>query len=427
MKTTSQIEIAQADPSAFEGPALPAPAAERMPEKSPSAIAPPPPGSAASPPRGRLRRRLLAAAAVLLVGAAGWYGWHWWTVGRFMVGTDDAYVGAENAALSAKIAAHVAAVPVEANQRVAAGEPIVVLDDGDYRLALASAEAKLATQQATLARIDEQTGAARIGIDQARAQLDAAVADTGRTEADYERARDLFARQAGAKATLDTALAARDRARAMEANARSGLAAAEVNVKVLAAQRAEGARTAAELVVARDRAQRDLDFTVIRAPFDGVVANKAVQVGDYVTAGKRLAALVPIDRLYVDANFKETQIAGVKPGSIVHIRVDAFPGRDIRGTVASVAPGSGAVFSLLPPENATGNFTKIVQRVPVRIAVSPEVLREGVLRPGLSVVVDVDTRTSGNGPATDAMGTPVAPVTTLALRHPPTVPDDHTP
>ena len=268
-----------------------------------------------------------------------------------------------------------------------------VLDDGDFKLALDAAEARLATQAATVARIDQQIAAARIGIDQAKAQLDAAVADKVRAEADFARAQQLFTRDVGAKATLDKATADRDRTKAMEANAQGALSAAEVNVKVLQAQRQEAARAADELKVARDRAKRDLDFTVIRAPFAGVVANKSVQAGDYVSPGKRLMALVPVEAVFIDANFKETQIKRIRPGATAHIAVDAYPDRDILGTVESLAPGSGAVFSLLPPENATGNFTKIVQRVPVRIKVPADIASEGKLRPGLSVVVEIDTRT----------------------------------
>ena len=141
-----------------------------------------------------------------------------------------------------------------------------------------------------------------------------------------------------------------------------------------------------------DKAKRDLSFTVIRAPFDGVIGNKAVQPGQYVQPGTRLLALVPLQTAYVEANFKETQIFRLKPGQKVVIKPDAYGDRDVIGTVDSIAPASGAQFSLLPPENATGNFTKIVQRLPVRITVPPDVAREGILRPGLSVVVDVHTR-----------------------------------
>jgi membrane fusion protein (multidrug efflux system) len=177
-------------------------------------------------------------------------------------------------------------------------------------------------------------------------------------------------------------------------SAEAAFAAAKANVDVLSAQQNEGQRLAAELQTSVQKAERDLSFTEIRAPVDGVVGNKAVEVGTYVQPGARLAALVPLNSVHVDANFKETQLASLKPGQKVRIEVDAFPDSDIVGTVESVSPASGAVFSLLPPENATGNFTKIVQRVPVRVVVNPEIARQGILRPGLSVVVDVDTRTS---------------------------------
>jgi membrane fusion protein (multidrug efflux system) len=177
-------------------------------------------------------------------------------------------------------------------------------------------------------------------------------------------------------------------------SAQAALAAAKANVDVLAAQQTEARKVAAELQTAVQKAERDLTFTEIRAPVDGVIGNKAMEVGTYVQPGARLAALVPLTSVHVDANFKETQLASLKVGQKVHIEVDAFPDADVVGTVESVSPASGAVFSLLPPENATGNFTKIVQRVPVRVSVNPEIVQQGILRPGLSVVVDVDTRTS---------------------------------
>lgn len=163
---------------------------------------------------------------------------------------------------------------------------------------------------------------------------------------------------------------------------------------MLVAQRAEAESTIRSLELARDKAQRDLGFTVLKAPYDGVIGNLAVQDGDLVSAGQRLAALVPTDQLYIDANFKETQIAHMVPGSKVNIHVDAFDEAPIVGTVQSISPASGSVFSLLPAENATGNFTKVIQRVPVRIVFPKDVLESGRLRAGLSVVVDVDTRTA---------------------------------
>ena len=160
------------------------------------------------------------------------------------------------------------------------------------------------------------------------------------------------------------------------------------------AQRAESASTLASLQLNRDKAARDLSFTVLKAPYDGVVGNRSVEQGDLVSPGQKLAVVVPMDKLYIVANFKETQLAKLVPGEKVRVSVDATDGHDFEGTVSSLAPASGAVFSLLPPENATGNFTKVVQRVPVRIDVPAEVLNSGRLRAGLSVVVDVDSRTA---------------------------------
>jgi choline dehydrogenase-like flavoprotein len=170
------------------------------------------------------------------------------------------------------------------------------------------------------------------------------------------------------------------------------IASAQANVAVLKAQQTEASRTLAELTVSRDQAKRNLDFTFVRAPFDGIIGNRAVQVGQLVQAGTRLLALVPISKVYVDANFKETQLGRLHPGQRVDVEVDAFPGRAFHGRVVSIAPASGSVFSLLPPENATGNFTKIVQRVPVRIELDEDARQAAVLRPGMSVTATVDTR-----------------------------------
>jgi len=170
----------------------------------------------------------------------------------------------------------------------------------------------------------------------------------------------------------------------------------------LQAQRREAVNTVHAQELARDQASRDLSFTVLKAPYDGIVGNLAVQTGDLVSAGKRLAALVPLTQLYIEANFKETQIGELEPGSRVRVHVDAFEAHDIEGTVQSIAPASGSVFSMLPAENATGNFTKVIQRVPVRISLPAEVLADKHLRAGLSVVVDVDTRTAPSGDAVAA-------------------------
>ncbi len=335
---------------------------------------------------------LAILAAALAFG--GYEGFHWWTDGRFMVSTDDAYVQADITILSAKVSGYVSSVAITNNQSVKAGDLIAKIDDGDYRLALQSAKDKLATQQSAITRIGRQIEAGRASAAQAEAQVVSAQAEAERAESDYARQQQLARSDYTSRAALENAKAARDRANAEVKSAQAALAAAQANVQVLAAQQTEGERLAAEYRTSVEKAERDLSFTEIRAPVDGVIGNKAMEVGTYVQPGARLAALVPLTSVHVDANFKETQLVSLKPGQKVHVKVDAFPDSDIVGTVESVSPASGAVFSLLPPENATGNFTKIVQRVPVRVTVSPEVAQQGLLRPGLSVVVDVDTRTS---------------------------------
>ncbi len=349
----------------------------------------------AAPPPSRRRSRkplIFGAIAALLLAGAGWYGHDWWQVGRFMVSTDDAYVSADTSILAAKVGGYVRSVDVAANQWVKAGDVIARIDDGDYRLALQAAQNRIATQQATLARFDEQAKAARASVDQARAQLLASDADLKRTQLEFDRQDKLARSNFASRSTLDNARADRDKASASVEAAKAALASAQAQVAVIEAQRTEAARTLDELKTASDQARRDLGFTEVRAPIDGVVGNRAVQVGQLVQTGTRLIAVVPLEAVYVDANFKETQLGRLKPGQTVRIYVDAYPDEDITGTVLSVSPASGSVFSLLPPENATGNFTKIVQRIPVRVAIEPAVLAKHELRPGMSVTVTVDTR-----------------------------------
>jgi membrane fusion protein, multidrug efflux system len=342
--------------------------------------------------RRSLRSLLLPAAVLAVLATAGYFGNYWWTVGRFLVSTDDAYVGANTATLAAKIPGYVAGVDVDNNQRVRAGDVIARIDDGDYQLAVTAARDKAMTQKATIERIGQQVTAQQAAVSQAAAQLASAQAGATRAQLEFVRQQSLATRDFASRQTLEQAQANRDQANAGVDSAQAQLQSAAANVEVLKSQQEEAVRLLKELDTSLAKAERDLSFTVIRAPFDGVVGNRAMQSGDYVQPGQRLASLVPLEDVYVDANFKETQLAKLRSGQTVRINVDALPNRSFEGAVMSFAPASGSVFSLLPPDNATGNFTKIVQRVAVRVQVPADVAREGLLRPGMSVVVSVDTK-----------------------------------
>jgi membrane fusion protein (multidrug efflux system) len=366
------------------------------------------PQAGVQPKRDPRRRFLVAIAALLALGTGTYFGASWWTTGRYMVSTDDAYVGARNSTLSPKVSGYISDVAVEDNAHVKAGDVIVSIDDGDYRLAVQTARDQIAVQQATIQRFARQITAQQAVVEQAKAQLASAKAGEIRTDLELKRQQDLATRQINSRASLEQAQANYDQAVAAVQAADASIESAAATVEVLKAQREEASRTLQQYQTALAKAERDLSFTVIRAPFDGVIGNRAVQVGDYVQPTQRLASLVPLDAVYIDANFKETQTSRLRPGQPVSISVDALPGQTIEGRVASFAPASGSVFSLLPPDNATGNFTKIVQRLPVRILVPAEIAEQSVLRPGMSVVVSVNTK-----PGVPA---PSQPMSTAALR-----------
>ena len=350
-----------------------------------------------------VRKVAIAVVALLVLGLGTYYGHYWWTAGRYLVSTDDAYVGARNATLSPKVAGYVSQIAFDDNARVKAGDVLLRVDDGDYQLAVQTARDHVAVQEATIARLGKQVVAQQAAVDQANAQLASAKAAQTRTDLELKRQQDLANRQINSRQQLEQAQANYDQAVAQVQSAQAGIEAAVANVEVLKAQQDEAERTLKQLQTALAKAERDLSFTIIRAPFDGVIGNRAVQVGDYVQPTQRLASLVPLQAVYIDANFKETQVAELQPGQPVSITVDALPGRKLEGRVESFAPASGSVFSLLPPDNATGNFTKIVQRVPVRILVPASVAEQSVLRPGMSVIVSVNTK-PGAPVATQRMG-----------------------
>ncbi|RFB90252.1 hemolysin D [Rhizobium leguminosarum bv. trifolii] len=363
--------------------------------EKPSAPAQSAPASGAAPTAAKKRRSPVLPIVVLaILAGGGWYGYEWWTNGRFMVSTDDAYIEGDIATISPKVTGYVARVNVVANQEVKAGDVLATLDNGDYQNALDQAQAQIATEQLSLQRIDAQIEGADASLVQAQAQKVALEAAVRGAEITQKRQSELQAKSVGTAADLDNANIALDQAKANLAGGDANITAAQANITILQAQRKEAEGSVRSLEISRDKAARDLSFTVLKAPYDGIVGNRSVQEGDLVSPGQRLMALVPVHELYIDANFKETQIQHLVAGSKVNVHVDAYSDHPVVGTVESISPASGSVFSLLPPENATGNFTKVIQRVPVRIALPQDALDSGRLRAGLSVVVDVDTRTA---------------------------------
>jgi membrane fusion protein (multidrug efflux system) len=339
------------------------------------------------------RRQLGLAGAALLVGiGAAWYGQHWWTVGRFIETTDDAYVGGDVTVIAPKVAGFVADVAVIDNQAVHAGDLLVRLDDRDYRAALAKTIAAVAAQRATLANLDATRKLQEAVIAEAQAELTATAAEISRSKFDVDRYRDLAQSQAASVQRFQQADADHRKALAADAKARAALQAAQERLNVIDTQKQQAAAALAGALADQDTAQLNLSYTELRAPIDGVIGNRSARAGAYATVGAQLISLVPAHGLWVDANFKESQLASMRPGMPVTIAADVLPGEAFHGHVASLAPATGAVFSVLPPENATGNFTKIVQRVPVRVALDSDAATLGRLRPGLSVTASVDER-----------------------------------
>lgn len=345
-------------------------------------------------PIARLSRRKLTVAGLALLASVGISaaGYNWWTVGRFMESTDDAYVGGDVTVIAPKVSGFIAEIKVDDNQLVHAGDLLVTLDNRDYTAALARTEAAVAAQQATLANLDANRQMQLDVIKGAEAAVAATNAELTRAHDDQVRFRALSAEAAAsvqafqrADADYKTAIAAGDRARA-------ALSAARIQLDVIAAQRQQAEAALAGAQAERQIAALNLSYTELRAPVDGYVGNRSAHSGAFAAIGAQLLSLVPAHGLWVDANFKENQLSKMVPGQTVSIEADVLPGQVFQGVVASMAPATGAEFSILPPENATGNFTKIVQRVPVRVRLSGDAATLGRLRPGLSVVAIVNSK-----------------------------------
>ncbi|WP_342625508.1 HlyD family secretion protein [Pseudomonas alkylphenolica] len=345
---------------------------------------------ASSPARSRKAVRL-GLLAFALMGTVG-YASHWWLASRFIEGTDDAYVGADVTIISAKVPGYISEVTVLDNQFVKAGDVLARIDVRDYRAALAKAEGAVAAQQASLVNLDAIEQLQQAVINQAKAQIDAADAEAQRAGSDHSRYQALVRTQAVSVQSAQQVEATWKAARADRARADAGLMAARRQLDVIDSQRGQAQAALQQAQADREQALLNIGYTELRAPVDGYVGNRRARVGAYAAAGSQLLSVVPAKGLWIDANFKEDQLAHMQVGQAVSIRADILPGREFHGHIESLAPATGAQFSVLPPENATGNFTKIVQRVPVRVRLDSADADFGALRPGLSVVAQVNTR-----------------------------------
>src|SRR5579864_659208 len=386
---------AAGDPSANLGETLRTHVAEeakRRPAETPPATDRPQaqPATAAPAKPGKRRFVLMGVAALLALAVAA-YGTYYIMVGQYFISTDDAYVRANNTMLGARVTGHITAILAGDNTLVRAGEVIFKIDDGDYRIAVDAARTKIGTQEATIARIGRQVAAQVSAVEQADANLTSAQAGLKRAGLDYDRQLSLSDKGFASHATFEQSEAARDQGVAGVKAAQAAYDNARDMVEVTKAQQAEAVAQLAELKTALAKAERDLDFTSVRAPVDGIFSNRLVNSGDFIAVGQRLGNVVPLDDVFIDANFKETQLKRIRPGQPVTVSVDAYGHRKFAGTVESISPAAGSVFTLLPPDNATGNFTKIVQRLPVRIRVPKDVAKQNLLRAGMSVYATVDT------------------------------------
>ncbi|MCU1737872.1 MULTISPECIES: HlyD family secretion protein [unclassified Pseudomonas] len=353
-------------------------------------VEPEPVPPVSSTPVRRKQALRLGLLTLAVIGAVG-YGGHWWWAGRFIEDTDDAYVGADVTVISAKVPGYISEVAVLDNQFVKAGDLLARIDVRDYRAALDKADGAVAAQQASLVNLDATEQLQQAVINQAKAQIDASDAETQRAGDDHARYQNLVRSQAVSVESAQRVDATWKTARADHARAEAGLLAARRQLDVIESQRGQARAALQQAQAEREQAQLNIGYTELRAPVDGYIGNRRARVGTYAAAGSQLIAVVPARGLWVDANFKEDQLARMQAGQAVSIRADILPGREFHGHIESLAPATGAQFSVLPPENATGNFTKIVQRVPVRVRLDSADAQLGALRPGLSVVARVNT------------------------------------
>jgi membrane fusion protein (multidrug efflux system) len=343
------------------------------------------------PSKTVLKRTALGVALLAGLGIAADKGYDYWKIGQYEQTTDNAYVQADYTTVSPKISGYVTDVRVQDNQKVTAGQVLARIDDRDFRVALDQANADVEAANATLRNLDAQLAQQQSVIDQGKADLASAEATLSFAHSDNTRYNDLVKSGYGTVQRAEQAESAFKEKTAMLEHNRAGLLVAERKVDVLTTERARAEAARDRSLANRHQAELNLSYTQIAAPVDGTVGARSLRVGQYVQAGTPLMAVVPLHAVYVVANYKETQLTRVRAGQPVKVEIDTFPGVKITGHVDSLSPASGLEFALLPPDNATGNFTKIVQRIPVKIALDDSELA-GLLRPGMSVEPTIDTR-----------------------------------
>jgi membrane fusion protein (multidrug efflux system) len=367
-------------------------------EIAPSVPTPPPAQPVVPVPPAQVRRsvrRILAttAAALLLAGTV-WGGQYYWTVGRFLVSTDDAYVKADNTTIAPKVSGYLTEVLVGDNEGVKAGQVLARIDDRDFKVALDQSVADVAAAEAAINSKKAQLDVQQAVIAAAKATIEVDTATKTFASQENKRYTDLAATGYGSVQNAQQAQSRNAGAEAAILRDTANLASAEKQVELLKAEIVQANAAAQRASAIQRQAELNLSYTTISAPIDGVVGNRTLRVGQYVQAGTQLMSLVPASGAYVIANYKETQLTHVAQGQAVDIELDMFPGKVVHGHVDSLAPASGQEFALLPPDNATGNFTKVVQRIPVKITIdhNPSV----DLRPGMSVIPTIQTLSVAN-------------------------------
>jgi membrane fusion protein (multidrug efflux system) len=376
-------------------PVLPAVAAEAF---LPAAAAP----QLLAAKKLNLRKLLLTGAAIAALAGAAWYGWDYWTVGQYLVSTDDAYVKADSTTIAPKVTGYLNQVLVKDNERVTTGQVLARIDDRDFKVALDQAKADVAAARATITSKQAQLDVQQAVINAAKATLDVDQAAVTFAAQENKRYTDLAASGSGSVQNAQQAQARIASAQATLARDNANLVSALKQVDLLKAEIVQASAALARAEALQRQAELNLGYTTITAPIDGVVGNRTLRVGQYVQAGTQLMSVVPAHGAYVVANYKETQLTDVHEGQAVNIEVDMFPGQVVHGHVDSIAPASGQEFALLPPDNATGNFTKVVQRIPVRIALDAGKNPRIELRPGMSVIPTIETRSSNTNRAAAA-------------------------